>query len=346
MPSTFCVTGANGYIAGFIVEQLLRDGHVVHATVREPSHPKNEFLTTLAKSLNAESRLRVFKADLLVEGSFDEAIRGCRAVIHTAAVVTLTYRVDPFAEIIDPVVRGVENVVKSCLKHGINHLVYTSSVATIACHDDFRPVELRGTPFNEDVWLTHVTPTYGTYNYAKIAAEKRLMEIWPSEKKLVCILPSWTVGPQLSTSVTSSNQVVKLIAAREKPILPRLFFDMVDVRDVAGAHIWALGEEVESGRYNVTGNRNNSTAEIAKMIMAALPEMKLSTRMSPYWLLWTMSWFDKRISTQMLRERTEHWAPISNEKIKRAGFTFQHANLVDTLRDAVLSMRKLNLVRD
>lgn len=347
MPSaaeTVCVTGANGYIAGFIVEQLLCQGYIVHATVRDPGHPKNNFLLELARKNGAETRLKLFKSDLTIAGSFDDAFCGCSAVIHTAAVVTLTYKCDPFDEIINPVVKGVENVVNSCLLNGVRRLVYTSSVATIACHDDFRPIELRGTPFTEDVWLTHVTPTYGTYNYAKIAAEKRLMEIWPSDRELVCILPSWTVGPQQSSSVTSSNQIVKLIAGNEKSMLPRLYFDMVDVRDVAGAHVWALDKRVPNGRYNVTGNRNNSTAEIAKMIMVSYPEMKLKTRMAPYWLLWTISWFDKRISTQMLRERTEHWAPISNERVKRFGFVFKHTSLVDTLRDAVESMKRLKLV--
>lgn len=341
-----CVTGANGFIAGFIVEQLLSKGFTVHGTVRDPSNVKNRFLLEIAAKLNAHNRLRLFKADLQTQGSFDEAVKGCSVVIHTAAVVTLTYAKDPFDELIRPTVEGVENVVASCLKHNIMKLVYTSSVATIACHDDFRPLHLRGTPFTEDVWITHVTPTYGTYNYTKVAAEKRLLELWPADRQLVSILPSWCVGPQQNTQVTTSNQIIKLLVNKERPLLPRLFFDMVDVRDVAAAHVFTALNDVPNGRYNVTGNRNNSLSTIAEMVNAACPELKLRTTMAPYWFLWLMSWFDKRISTQMLRERTHHWAPISNEKVKKIGFTFQYTNLVETLKDSVASFRELGITKN
>lgn len=333
-----CVTGANGFIAGHIVEILLQENFTVHATVREPSNAKNRFLLEIAARLGKSEKLKMFKADLQIAGSFDDAVKGCSVVIHTAAAVALRVE-DPYRDLINPNVDGVENVVRSCLKHNIRRLIYTSSVATIACHDDFRPLHLRGTPFTEDVWLTHTSPTYGTYNYSKIAAEKKLMELWPADRELVSILPSWSVGPQQNANVTTSNQIIKLLVTKEKPLLPLLYFDMVDVRDVARAHVYCAINKVPNGRYNVTGNRNNSLSQIAEMMNVAVPELKLSTRMAPYFLLWLMSWFDKRISTQMLRERTAAWAPISNERLRSIGFVFQHTNLIDTLRDAANSLR-------
>ncbi|CUF25906.1 epimerase-like protein, putative [Bodo saltans] len=341
-----CVTGANGFIAGHIVELLLREGHTVHATVRDPSNAKNRFLLNIADRVGASANLRIFKADLLAEKSFDEAVKGCGVVIHAAAVVVLRVD-DPVNDLIKPCVVGVENVVGACLRHNVPKLVYTSSVGTIACHDDFRPLHLRGTPFTEEMWLTHTTPTYASYNYAKIAAERRLNEMWPQDRKLVSILPSWCVGPQQNDQVTTSNQVIKLVANKETPLLPRLYFDMVDVRDVARAHVLAATTDMfPNGRYNVSGNRNNSLSTVAEMMNAAVPGLNSTTRMAPYALLWLKSWVDKRISTQMLRERTEQWAPISNEKVRQAGFTYRYTNLVESLRDAVDSFRTYGIIQD
>lgn len=334
-----CVTGANGFIAGWIVEQLLLDGHTVHATVRDPKDRKNDFLRVLAARLGATERLRLFGADLLARGAFDEAVRGCRVVIHTACVVAFAFKRDPFAEIINPAVDGVRNVVAACLEHGVERIVYTSSVATIACHEDFRPLDQKGKPFTEDMWLTHVTPTYGTYNYAKIAAERVLYEMW-GDRPLTCILPSWTVGPLQNSAVNVTMAPVRLIASRGSRVLPLQFFDMVDVRDVARAHVFAATrtEPLPNGRYNVTGNRNSRIDTIAQMIHASFPTLDVTTRVAPYWLMWLKSFTDWRITAQMLSERTSQWAPIDNHKIQHAGFRFEHSSLVATLRDAVQSL--------
>ncbi len=78
---TFCVTGAAGYIAAQVVQRLLAAGHIVHGTVRNPDDSKVTFLKSLPNSEN----LKLFAADLLKEGSFDEAVRGCDYVFHTAS---------------------------------------------------------------------------------------------------------------------------------------------------------------------------------------------------------------------------------------------------------------------
>jgi nucleoside-diphosphate-sugar epimerase len=78
-----CVTGATGYLAGHIVQRLLEKGYTVHATCR---NPHNEKSVAHLKSLpQAGKLLRLFKADLCVPGSFDDAVAGCTYVIHTAS---------------------------------------------------------------------------------------------------------------------------------------------------------------------------------------------------------------------------------------------------------------------
>ncbi|CAA7053565.1 unnamed protein product [Microthlaspi erraticum] len=129
-----CVTGASGYIASWIVKLLLQRGYTVRATVRDPNdQKKTEHLLALD---GAKERLKLFKADLLEEGSFEQAIHGCNYVIHTASPVSLDVD-DPQAELIDPAVKGTLNVLKSCKRSLVNRVVLTSSIAAIVAHEPF-----------------------------------------------------------------------------------------------------------------------------------------------------------------------------------------------------------------
>jgi len=108
------VTGATGYMASWIVKQLLEEGISVNATVRDPSNAeKVAHLTALAATSPGE--LRSFKADLLDPGSFDEPMQGCELVIHTASPFFLAKPKDPEQELIRPAKEGTRNVLEAAL---------------------------------------------------------------------------------------------------------------------------------------------------------------------------------------------------------------------------------------
>ncbi|KAK8693357.1 hypothetical protein V6N13_070942 [Hibiscus sabdariffa] len=130
-----CVTGASGYVASWLVKLLLNRGYTVRTTVRDPNDPKEtEHLVSLD---GAKERLHLFKAELLEEGCFDSIVDGCQGVFHTASLVLLSStdpRVHPrpFAELIDPALKGTLNVLKSCAKvPSIKRVVLTSSIASV-----------------------------------------------------------------------------------------------------------------------------------------------------------------------------------------------------------------------
>ncbi|KAF3628075.1 Tetraketide alpha-pyrone reductase 2 [Capsicum annuum] len=85
----YCVTGGTGFIAAYLIKALLLKGHIVRTTVRDPNNAdKVGFLWELE---GAKERLKIMKADLLVEGSFDDAIQGVDGVFHTASPVLVPY---------------------------------------------------------------------------------------------------------------------------------------------------------------------------------------------------------------------------------------------------------------
>ena len=98
-----------GTCAGPIVERLLAAGHTVHGTVRDPSNEKS--VAALKALPGAADRLVLFKGDLLVPGAFDEAVQGCRYVIHTASpFFEPKEQSEVWPTLLDPALKGTANV--------------------------------------------------------------------------------------------------------------------------------------------------------------------------------------------------------------------------------------------
>ncbi|KAG1330611.1 putative anthocyanidin reductase [Cocos nucifera] len=130
----YCVTGGTGFIASELVRALLAEGHAVRATVRDPAdEAKVGFLRSFD---GAKERLRLVKADLVVEGSFDEAVDGADGVFHTACPVYAPPGQNIQEALIDPAIRGTANVLKSCSKaSSVRRVVLTSTCAAVRCGD-------------------------------------------------------------------------------------------------------------------------------------------------------------------------------------------------------------------
>ncbi|HKJ43401.1 MAG TPA: NAD-dependent epimerase/dehydratase family protein, partial [Sunxiuqinia sp.] len=103
------VTGATGYLASWIVKQLLEDGFTIHATVRQKANTdKYQYLLDLAKA--SKGTLKIFEADLLVPNSFWEAMNSCELVIHTASPFKITGIKNADKELVQPALQGTRNV--------------------------------------------------------------------------------------------------------------------------------------------------------------------------------------------------------------------------------------------
>lgn len=251
-PTTVLVTGASGYIAGWIVKYLLEAGHTVHATVRDPAKTSSvAHLQAIAEK--APGTLRLFKADLLDAGSFDAAMQGCTIVMHTASPFVLSGFRDAHEALVRPAVEGTRHVLDAATRSGsVRRVVLTSSIAAV--HGDNADLLQTGkAAFTEDDWNTSSSVDHNPYQYSKAAAEREAWKIHNTQTQweLVTINPGMVYGPSL-TSSSQSGSIDTLRQMGDGRLLmgvPKLTYGVVDVREVAAAHLLAAFKPEASGRH-------------------------------------------------------------------------------------------------
>lgn len=242
------VTGASGFIASRIIEQLLAHGHRVRGTVR--SLKKEKELAPLRGLPGAPERLELVEADLLTDSAFDEAARGMDAVLHTASPYVLDAK-DPQADLVDPAVKGTRNVLGSAARAGsVRRVIVTSSMAAITDEPESDHV------LTEADWNTRSSLDRNPYYFSKTLAERAAWEFVEKEKPgfdLVVINPFLVIGPALSPAINTSNQMFIDLLKGTYPGVMNLTWGFVDVRDVADAHVRALENPQARGRYITAG---------------------------------------------------------------------------------------------
>lgn len=251
-PQTVLVTGASGYIAGWIVKYLLDAGHTVHATVRDP-HKESNVAHLRALAASAPGTLKLFRADLLDEGSFDAAMQNCSIVMHTASPFLLDGFADAHAALVKPAVDGTRNVLNAANRcASVQRVVLTSSIAAI--HGDNADLRSNGkAAFTEDDWNTTSSTEHNPYQFSKAEAEREAWRIHAAQSRwqLVCINPGMVYGPSLTRGSQSASidTLLQLGDGRLLTGVPALTYGVVDVRDVAQAHLLAAFKPEASGRH-------------------------------------------------------------------------------------------------
>ena len=245
-----CVTGASGYVAGVLVDLLLRKGYRVRGTVRSLKDDAK------VKHLKADfPGLELFEADLTKPGTFKDAFAGIEVLFHTASPFQTNVK-DAQKELVEPAVNGTIDVMHTALAvPTLRRIVLTSSVATIR-----RPEKEPGYVSDDKDWNTFANINNLPYPNSKVEAEKKAWEIihkhnaeHPEHQvRLVTVLPSWVMGPPFGTRVdgVSVGTIVSWLdeSQVEKGVRPQLV-GCVDVRDVAATHLAAAEKEDANGRY-------------------------------------------------------------------------------------------------
>ncbi len=297
------ITGATGYVAGWIVKKLLDEGLTVHAPVRDPENPeKLKYLNEIAE--NAPGRIKYFKADLLDEGSYAEAMRGCALVFHTASPFKIDVK-DPQKELIDPAKLGTRNVLEQASKTpSVKRVVVTSSCAAI--YSDNADVEL--TPngvFTEDVWNTTASINHMAYSYSKTLAEKEAWKIHDAQSQwdLVTVNPTLVIGPGINPFATSESfKLIKQFGdGTMKSGAPRWGFGVVDVRDLSEAHYRAGFTPEAKGRYIVHAHSTDFVDMAAALLPKYGDDYPIPRKALPKWLVWLVApMMDKTMTRKII----------------------------------------------
>lgn len=290
-----CVTGGTGFVGHAVVAAFLEAGHPVHAPVRDPARPG----PLAALGAAHPGRLRLFAAELLRPGSYAPALEGCEVLVHTAAVARLTAR-DPEAEIVRPAVEGTANVLDSVAAvGGVRRVVLTSSVAAIGGY------AAGAVRLHEGRWNDEATLARAPYEYAKTRAERLAWERADAAKgswDLVSINPTMVLGPVADRAhLRASPVIVKDVLAGTFPASPRLWFGVVDSRDVAQAHLEAARRPAASGRYLLAAG-GLWFAEMAAALRPMFPGRPIPKYVLPDVLMLIGAAFDRRVSVATMRE--------------------------------------------
>ena len=241
--TTILVTGASGYIAMHCILQLLQQGYRVHGSLRSLAR-EEKLRDTFARHVSAGDRLDFVSADLLSDDGWADAVSGCRYVLHVASPTSSPKDEN---EAIIPARDGTLRVLRAAAAAGVQRVVLTSSIAAIVQgHDP------EGRVFTEDDWA-NTDAKIDAYGKSKVLAERAAWDfvenLPPGETlELVAINPSYVLGPLLDEDEPDSAAIVGKFIRGEVPGCPRFGFPLVDVRDVAAAHLLAMTSPQAAGQ--------------------------------------------------------------------------------------------------
>ena len=250
------ITGASGFVGSAIAIAARRAGYRVRVLVRFSS-PRS----------NIQPDDEVFIGDVCDRASLAPALRGVRYLIHAAADYRLWSRAP--SEIIRTNAEGTRCVMEEALRAGVERIVHTSSVATIALRD--------GTPADESSPLSE-HDAIGAYKRSKVIAE-RLVEDLVQRQRLPAVIvnPSTPIGPR-DVKPTPTGRIIVEAASGRMPAFVDTGLNLVHVDDVAAGHLAALARGTIGERYILGGENvylRAMLAEIARVVGRRPPRVRI-----------------------------------------------------------------------
>jgi farnesol dehydrogenase len=247
-PTTIFVTGATGFIGTKLVNELIRQGHTVHALTRAKSN---------LDGLNHE-RIILVQGDITDSNSIAAAMKGCSHVFHLAAYAK-NWAPDPKIFYNQNVI-GMQNVFKAARQNGIQRIVWTSTIVT------FGPTA-PGIVGNEA--MPRITQKYYTeYEETKAIAEKEALQTAKEGFPVVIVNPTRVYGPG---KLTEGNSVSLMIDQYDRGKVPILLNHGINignyalVDDLVQGHILAM-EKGRIGERYIIGGENASLKQFFEFV--------------------------------------------------------------------------------
>ncbi len=273
MTSAILLTGITGFIAKRIAADLLNAGHTIRGSMRslDPIQEVKEALKPVLTDRAALTRLSFVTLDLTSDKGWDAAMDGIDAVIHTASPFPGASPKDE-NDLIRPAVDGALRALRAAQVAGVTRVVLTSSVVAIMQRD-----LTEGDIITPAMWsdITHVSMT--AYAKSKTLAERAAWDFVGKhpEMQLTTINPGLVLGARLDKYYGTSLDLIAQMITGKLPVLPNFGLAVVDVVDVAKAHVAALSAPKSIGKRFLLASDYIMAKELIALLHKAAPDAKL-----------------------------------------------------------------------
>jgi nucleoside-diphosphate-sugar epimerase len=321
--SRVLVTGGSGFVGAHVILQLLGAGHQVRATVRNLNREGAVRAMLKAGGQDPEDRLSFFAADLVNDAGWCDAVADCDYVMHVASPIpgSAPKHED---ELIIPAREGTLRVLRAARNANVKRVVLTSSCGAV-----YYGHPPQKAPFDETSW-TIVNGELTAYVKSKALAERAAWDFMSREGndlELSVVNPAGIFGPILGPDSASSVDLIKRLM-NGMPGAPRIFFGVVDVRDVADLHLRAMTHPAAKGeRFIAVSGDAISMVDIARILRRRLgaSARKVPRLQLPDWLVRLAAKRDASVrqvlpllgvirnATSEKARRVLGWSPRSNE---------------------------------
>ena len=335
------VTGGSGFIAGHCILQLLEQGYPVRATLRSPAREAAVRAVLKDAGMVNGDGLSFVAADLMHDQGWTEAVADVDVVLHVASPVQPGHVADE-NDLIVPAREGTLRVLRAARDAGVRRVVLTSAFHAVSWGHPHRDQT-----FTEEDWTVLDGPGVDAYGKSKTLAERAAWDFMATEGRaleLTTMLPVAVMGPVMGRDISGSNHLIQRMLEGNMPGFPNLFIPIIDVRDVASAHLLAMSHPgAADERFLLSNGRALPMKEIGATLKAELGEAarRVPTRSIPDLVLRIAARFNpqlrpfvpdlgyaKRTSNAKARRMLE-WTPRDpHEAIVAAGMSMVGKGLI------------------
>jgi dihydroflavonol-4-reductase len=296
---TTLVTGAAGFLGSHVARQLVARGDEVRVLLRASS--TNRAIADLS--------LEYVTGDLRDPVSLDRAMKGVKRVFHVAADYRLWAKRS--REIYDSNVGGTKNLLEAAKRAGVEQLIYTSTVATIAVDRPQLPNEFTDAKLEEMV---------GHYKRSKWMAEREVLNAAKSGLPVIVAMPTTPVGPW-DWKPTPTGKIILDFLNGKMPGYVETGLNFVGVEECAAGHLLIAEKGKVGERYLLGGE--NLTLKAMLDILARITGLSAPSLKIPHGLALGVAYANTVFSRLLGREPG---IPIEGVRIAR------HMMFVDSSR--------------